>query len=114
MKIGARKAIAIPIGTLTKSTHRHDTYEVSNPPAIKPTEAPAADTDEKMLSARVRAGPSAKVVAISESALGAAIAAPTPCAARDAMSHSAVVANPPSREATLKMLMPTMNNRRLP
>ncbi len=64
--------------------------------------------------ARLRAGPSGKLVAMSESAVGAAIAPPTPCIARVMMSHTSVVAKPPSSDETAKIAMPIMNIRRLP
>ena len=50
--------------------------------------------------ARLRGGPSGKVTAISDSAVGAAIAAPAPCTARAAISQAWSVASPPSSEAS--------------
>ena len=52
--------------------------------------------------ARLRLGPSAKVVAIRERAVGAAIAAATPWQARAAMRTVSWVASPPAREAAAK------------
>jgi hypothetical protein len=56
--------------------------------------------------ARLRGGPSGKVVVTSDSAVGAMMAPPTPCAARAASSQACVVAKPPSSEAS--------ENRRIP
>ena len=64
--------------------------------------------------ARLRGGPSGKVTAISDSAVGAANAPPTPCAARAASSQAWLVANPPSREASENSTMPAMKTRRRP
>jgi hypothetical protein len=64
--------------------------------------------------ARFRGSPSGKLVAISASAVGEAMAAPTPWAAREAMSHTSVWENPPTREARANRPMPTMNMRRRP
>ncbi|CAM5565147.1 hypothetical protein SGLAM104S_09730 [Streptomyces glaucescens] len=61
--------------------------------------------------ARLRSRPSAKLVAISDSAVGAAIAAPTPCRARAAMSGAVPGASPPSREAKTNRAMPKRNRR---
>ena len=62
----------------------------------------------------VRARPSGKVTATSDSAVGAAIAAPTPCTARAAISHACPVASPPSSEANEKTSSPAMRIRRRP
>ena len=64
--------------------------------------------------ARLRGGPSGKVTAISDSAVGAANAPPTPCRTRAVSSHSWLVANPPSSEATENSRMPAMKTRRRP
>src|SRR5215469_4952541 len=76
---GAASATAIPIGTLTKNTQRHDRYVVSRPPAIRPTAAPAMLIAAYTPIARLRGRPSGKVVATRDSAAGATIAPPTPC-----------------------------------
>jgi len=51
------------------------------------------------LIARLRGGPSGKVVVTSDSAAGAVIAPPMPWMARAASSQPWEVANPPAREA---------------
>ena len=40
----ASASTAIPIGTFTNSTHRHDAHCDSMPPAIRPTALPPMDT----------------------------------------------------------------------
>jgi hypothetical protein len=54
------------------------------------------------------------VTAISDRAVGAAIAAPAPWMARAASSHAWSVANPPSSDAPAKTRMPVMKIRRRP
>ena len=66
--------MAMPIGTLIKSTHRQDTHEVSAPPSTRPSEPPPADTAVKMPSALLRAGPSSKVALMRLRVLGEAMA----------------------------------------
>ena len=56
--------------------------------------------------ARLRAGPSAKVLAMSASAVGAAMAPPTPWSARAEISQAWLVAKPPSKEASEKSPTP--------
>ena len=68
----------MPIGTLTNSTHRQETYVTRSPPASSPTAPPAALIPEYTPIARLRAGPCGNVVAISASAVGATIAPPAP------------------------------------
>ena len=64
--------------------------------------------------ARVRGLPSGNVVLISDSAVGATIAPPTPCRARAASSQAWVVANPPSSDASENTMMPAMKTLRRP
>ena len=64
--------------------------------------------------ARLRGGPSGKVTAISDSAVGAANAPPMPCTTRAVSSHASLVANPPSSEASEKSRIPAMKIRRRP
>ena len=58
--------------------------------------------------------PSGNVVVTRDSAVGATTAAPMPCNARAASSHSWVVASPPSSEASENTVTPAMNTRRRP
>ena len=68
----------MPIGTFTNSTQRQSAYATSSPPASSPTELPATLIAAYTPIARLRGGPSGKVVAISASAVGATIAPPAP------------------------------------
>ena len=111
---GAASATASPIGTFTKNTQRQSAYWTSRPPAIRPTAPPAMLIAAYTPMARLRGGPSGKVTAISDSAVGAANAPPTPCRTRAVSSHSWLVANPPSSEATENSKMPKMKTRRRP
>ncbi len=111
---GARNASSRPIGTFTKNTQRQLAYWTSRPPAIRPTAPPATLIAAYTPIARLRGGPSGKVTAISDSAVGAASAPPTPCRARAPSSQAWSVANPPSSEASEKIKMPAMKIRRRP
>lgn len=64
--------------------------------------------------ARLRCDPLAKLTAISDRAVGAAIAPPMPWSTRAAMSHVSLVANPPSIDATVNTAMPIRNMRDAP
>src|SRR5262250_2753789 len=57
-------------------------------------------------SARVRGGPSAKVVVISDSAAGATSAPPAPCTARAVSKKASLLANPPARAAAEQVAGP--------
>jgi hypothetical protein len=87
---------------------------VSRPPAITPTPPPIPVIVAYTPSARFRALPSGNVTEISDRAAGAAMAAPIPWAAREAISHHERVANPPASEARLNTRIPRMNMRRRP
>jgi hypothetical protein len=64
--------------------------------------------------ARLRGDPSGNVVVARDSAVGATTAAPMPCNARAARSHSWVVASPPSSEASENTAIPATKTRRRP
>ena len=102
------------MGTLTKNTQRQLANWTSSPPAIRPTAPPATLMAAYTPMARLRGGPSGKVTAISDSAVGAANAPPTPCRTRAVSSQTWPVANPPSSEASEKTRMPAMKTRRRP
>src|SRR5438132_3676296 len=74
----ATAATATPMGTLTKKTHRQEAMSVSAPPSSRPSAPPAPDIAAYTPIARVRGGPSSNVSPMSDSAVGAAIAAPHP------------------------------------
>src|SRR5215216_4631613 len=86
---GTRLASRMPMGTLTNSTQRHDSHEVSIPPASRPRAPPAPATAPKTPKARLRSGPSAKLVVTRARAVGAAMAPPTPWRALAASSQPA-------------------------
>ncbi len=104
----------MPIGTLTNITQRHDTHSVSMPPATRPIAAPPMEIAVNRPRARLRSRPSGTPTVIIASTAGAAMAAPMPCTARDAISHSPVVAKPPTSEAMVNTAMPSMKMRRRP
>ena len=87
---------------------------VSRPPAIRPTAPPAMLIAAYTPIARLRGGPSGKLVVTSDRAVGATIAPPTPCTARAASSQAWVVAKPPSSEATENRMIPAMKTRLRP
>ena len=111
MYSGASEASTMPIGTFTNRTHRHDSHEVRMPPAIRPMAPPATATAPNTPKARLRSSPSAKLVVINDSAVGAAMAAPTPWRARAASSQPDEVARPPRNEARVNTRMPAMKVR---
>jgi hypothetical protein len=104
----------MPMGTLTNSTQRHDSHEVSMPPASRPMDPPATAVAANTPKARLRSRPSAKLVVISDRAVGAAMAAPIPWRARAASSQPAEVARPPRKEASVNSRIPAVNTRRRP
>ena len=79
-------------------------------PAPSPTPCIAADT----AIARLRACPTAYVVAISASPVGAATAAPVPCTARATISVEASVASPHTSDAIVNTPTPDRNARLWP
>src|SRR5918999_1645541 len=107
-------ASRMPMGTLMNSPQRHDSHEVSMPPAIRPMAPPDTATAENTPKARLRSPPSAKLVVIRDRAVGAAMAAPTPWRARAASSQPDDVARPPTNEAKVNTRMPATNTRRRP
>jgi hypothetical protein len=114
MYSGASAASSTPMGTFTNSTQRHDSHEVRIPPASRPMAPPATATAENTPNARLRSRPSGKLVLIKASAVGAAMAAPTPWRARAASSQPEDVASPPRNEARVNTTIPAMNTRRRP
>ena len=107
-------ATSRPIGTFTKNTQRQLANWTSRPPAIRPTAPPATLIAAYTPIARLRGGPSGNVTAISDSAVGAANAAPMPWMTRAPSSHAWSVANPPTSEASVNSKMPAMKTRRRP
>ena len=82
------------------------------PPSTSPVAPPAAVIAAKTAIARWRAGPSGKVVTTSESAVGEAIAAPSPWTTRAAINSVGLPARPPASDETAKRPTPIMSIRR--
>ena len=111
--VRARWIITRPIGTLMRKAQRHDT-SVSAPPTISPITEPTPVIAAKIAVAALRAGPFGKVVAISASAVGEAIAAPTPCNSRAVTRVASFQANPHRIDAMVNRATPTTNVRLRP
>ena len=84
------------------------------PPRSRPNAPPDAAIALHTPSAFVRSSPSANVVVMIESAVGATSAPPRPWTPRATTSHVSQVASPQSREAPLKSARPSRNSRRRP
>ncbi len=76
--------------------------------------APTPDMAANTENARLRSGPAGNVVVISASAVGEAMAAPTPCSPREPSSMASFCATPPRAEATANKVTPAMKMRRRP
>src|SRR6202021_1602724 len=111
---GARAAAARPTGTLTRNTARQLVNCTSTPPRTWPATKPTEETAPYRPMARVRSGPSGKLVVMRDSAAGATIAAPAPWMTRAAISSTGSWARPPARLARANATSPTMNIRRRP
>src|SRR5215468_3897047 len=105
---------ATAIGTLMNSTQRQLAYSVSSPPTSRPTTEPSPAIAPYTPSALVLAGPAGNVVASSDSAHGAAKAAPQPCAIRAVISTVSFGANPPAIDAQVNTTIPVRNTRSRP
>ena len=105
--------ITMPIGTLIRNASRQE-MTVSAPPSTRPSTEPmpciAADT----ASARLRAWPTAYVVAMSARPVGAATAAPVPCTARATISVTPSVASPHTSDAIVNTPTPERKARLWP
>lgn len=110
----AAHIMTIPIGTLMKKPTRHEIQSASTPPSTRPMLAPTPAVAAYQATARVRSGPSLKLVDSSASDDGARIAAPAPCTARAMISHAADCARPIASDATVNSPRPKMNRRRRP
>ncbi len=103
-----------PNGTFTKSVKRQLNSWVSRPPRINPADAPPAAIALQIPSARLRSGPSLKVVVRSDSAAGETKAPAKPWIKRAAISIPPDWLNPPSMDAPMKRTKPVTNMRRRP
>ena len=111
---GASASTTAPIGTLTKNTQRQLSTSTITPPSSSPTAPPAPAIAPQTASARLRSGPSAKVVRMIERAAGETIAPPSPCAPRATSSMPSDCESPQISEAAANSAMPAMNSRRRP
>lgn len=98
----------------TKNTQRQSSHSTRMPPASSPMALPPAETAANTPNALLRSGPSRKVVVISASAVGDAMAPPTPCSERAASNCQDSWESPPSSDAKAKSTTPNMKTRRLP
>ena len=89
----------MPMGTLTKSTHRQSSRLVSMPPASTPTAAPLAAVADQAPRARRRSPGSVKVVTRMLRVAGARMAPPIPWAARAVISQAPLWASPADQAA---------------
>lgn len=96
---------AIPMGMLTKRTHRHDSSAVSTPPSTDPAAPPAPATALQMPSARAKRAPE-KVVTRMVRVAGERKAPPMPCTARAVVSQAEFSAKPPTRLAEVNSPKP--------
>ena len=115
-RISARPSanVATPIGRLTKNTQCQLSASVSNPPASRPSEPPATDTNTYALIARPRSAASGNSVTMIARITDAWAAAPTPWSRRAPISAPCDGATPHSSDATVKTTRPERNTRRRP
>ena len=110
----AISAAAMPIGTLTNSTHSQPAHSVSMPPSSTPAAPPEPATAPQTPSALLRSAPSSKISVTSDRAAGDSSAAPRPWTARAAINQTSFWASPPASEAPANRIRPAMNMRRRP
>src|SRR5438552_2664713 len=111
---GDSRTAARPNGTFTKSVKRQLNASVSRPPRINPADAPPAAIALQIPSARLRSGPSSKVVVRSDNAAGETKAPAKPWITRAAISIPPDWLNPPNIDAPMKRTKPVTNMRRRP
>src|SRR5579862_8017067 len=99
MRLGVSARAISATGTLTHSTHFQLRPEVRIPPNRTPTAPPAPETAPHAPSALLRSAPSLKRLVRIESADGETNAAPSPWAARAAISSPRVAENPAASDA---------------
>jgi hypothetical protein len=101
-------------GTLTRKTQRQLRYSVRMPPSRTPTAPPAPATAPQTPSALLRSLPSAKIEVTIARAAGESSAAPSPWAAREAISIASFCASPAVSEAAANNTRPAMKTFRRP
>ena len=105
--------MTMPIGTLIRNASRQE-ITVSAPPSTSPSTEPTPCMAADTAIARLRACPTAYVVAMSARPVGAATAAPVPCTARATISVMPSVASPHTNEAIVNTPTPERNARLWP
>lgn len=94
------------MGRLMKKIQCQDSASVRTPPSTWPMEAPAAPVKLKTPMALTRSLGSVNSVTRMPSTTAEAIALPTPCRKRAAISRPGVVAAPASSDAAVKTTLP--------
>ena len=102
----------MPIGKLTRKIQCQLSVSVRIPPSRTPMLPPPDATKPKIPIAFARSAGSVNRPIISESETADATAPPSPCTDRAAIRNHWVVASPHASEASVKVEMPAMNNRR--
>ena len=108
MSRSAKNTAGMAMSRLTYRHQRQESTSVSRPPSIRPTDAPAVATAEKMPNAFARSGESANVTVSSDSADGASSAPNAPCSVRAITRTSKEGASPPRNDAAEKPIKPAM------
>ena len=106
--------MATPIGRLTKKTQCQLSASVSSPPASRPSEPPATDTNTYALIARARSAACGNSVTMIARITDAWAAAPTPWSSRAPISAASLGAMPHSSEAAVKVTRPARKTRLRP
>ncbi len=106
--------VTTPSGTLIRKIQPQCKCWLMRPPIAGPSARPSAPIAPEMPIAVVRSRASVNVATMIASAEGMTSAAPSPCAARAAISTPALPARPAAREESVKMTRPARNIRRLP
>ena len=106
--------VTMPMGRLTKKTQCQLRACVSRPPARRPSEPPATETNTYAPMARARSAAPGNSVTMIARITDAWAAAPTPWSSRAPISSAWVDATPQSSDAAVKMTRPERKTRRRP
>ena len=104
----------MPIGTLTKKIHSHESRSVRMPPSSRPNAAPPAAIALQTPSAFARSSPSANVVVMIDSAAGETSARAEALQRAEAMSIPPDCDSPLASDATVKITTPARKMRLRP
>jgi hypothetical protein len=105
---------AAATGTLTMNTEPHEKCSSSQPPEIGPAATPTPTIAAHSPIAFARFTGSGKMLVINDSVVGKMTAAPTPIAARAAISASAEFTCAATAEVTAKSARPALSQPRRP